>query len=275
MNDELFSIGTFSKICSISIQALRYYDKIGILKPKFIDMETGYRFYGANQIVIVMIIKKMAALGLSLSEIDEFLHSNDMSGISSILHQKRQEIKEQMNELLYADKILKLHIDNINMQSSTDFSCIEIKKVPARDVIFLRRTIELSENGFTTLFNDAMKMVERKKYLTLGNPMAIYHGERVLGEPCDIELCIELEEACTSEENCKIIEGGYYLSKMHLGAHDNKPKTYSQLIEYANRNELRIIGNAVEVYYIDISITRNPDDLMTEIQIPIENKLTL
>lgn len=36
MNDELFSIGTFSKICSISIQALRYYDKIGILKPKFI-----------------------------------------------------------------------------------------------------------------------------------------------------------------------------------------------------------------------------------------------
>lgn len=275
MNDELFSIGTFSKICSISIQALRYYDKIGILKPKFIDMETGYRFYGANQIVIVMIIKKMAALGLSLSEIDEFLHSNDMSGISSILHQKRQEIKEQMNELLYADKILKLHIDNINMQSSTDFSCIEIKKVPARDVIFLRRTIELSENGFTTLFNDAMKMVERKKYLTLGNPMAIYHGERVSGEPCDIELCIELEEACTSEENCKIIEGGYYLSKMHLGAHDNKPKTYGQLIEYANRNELRIIGNAVEVYYIDISITRNPDDLMTEIQIPIENKLTL
>ncbi|EKQ54293.1 MULTISPECIES: MerR family transcriptional regulator [unclassified Clostridium] len=275
MDEELFSIGKFSKICSVSIQALRYYDKIGILKPKFIDTETGYRFYSTNQIVIVMIIRKMAALGLSLSEIDVFLHRNDMSGIKSIFNQKRQEIKEQIDELLYADKILKLNIDNIDMHNNIDFSCIEIKKIPPRKVIYLRKTIELSENGFTKLFNDAMKIVSMKKYSTIGNPMAIYYGERVLGEPCDIELCIELEEAYTSEENCKIIQGGYYLSKMHLGAHNNKPKTYGQLIEYADRNKLSIIGNPMEVYYIDISITRNPDDFITEIQIPIKNKLTL
>lgn len=275
MDEELFSIGKFSKICSVSIQALRYYDKIGILKPKFIDKETGYRFYDTNQIVIVMIIQKMATLGLSLGEIDVFLHKNDMSGIKSIFNQKRLEIKEQINDLLYADKILKLYIDNINMRKNADFSCIEIKKIPIRNVIYLRRTIELNENGFTKLFNDAMKIVGMKKYLIIGNPMAIYHGERVLGEPCDIELCIEFQEACTAEENCKIIQGGYYLSKMHLGAHNNKPKTYAQLIEYANRNKLSIIGNPVEVYYIDISITRNPDDFITEIQIPIKNKLTL
>ncbi|WP_297421106.1 MerR family transcriptional regulator [Clostridium sp.] len=275
MSEELFSIGKFSKLCSVSIQALRYYDKIGILTPKFIDMETGYRFYGTNQIVIVMIIQKMATLGLSLSEIDGFLHRNDISGIKSIFNQKRQEIKEQINELFYADKILKLYIDNIDMHKNTDFSCIEIKRIPARNVIYLRGTIELNENGFTKLFNDAMKIVSMKKYSTMGNPMAIYYGKRVLGEPCDIELCIELEESYTSEENCKIIQGGYYLSKMHLGAHNNKPKTYGQLIEYADRNKLSIIGNPVEVYYIDISITRNPDDFITEIQIPIKNKLTL
>ena len=275
MDEELFSIGKFSKICSISIQALRYYDKIGILKPEFIDKQTGYRFYGISQIVIVMIIKKMATLGLSLNEIEVFLHKNDMSGIKSIFDIKRQEIKEQINELLYADKTLKLYIDNINMYKNADFSCIDIKKIPRRNVICLRRTIELNENGFAKLFNDAMKIVEMKKCSTIGNPMAIYHGKRVLGEPCDIELCIELEEECTSENNNKIIEGGYYLSKMHLGAHNNKPKTYDQLIEYANKNKLSIIGDPVEVYYIDISITRNPDDFITRIQIPIKNKLTL
>lgn len=270
MDEELFSIGKFSKICSVSIQALRYYDKIGILKPKLIDKQTGYRFYGTSQIVIVMIIKKMATLGLSLNEIKVFLNENDMSGIKSIFNQKRQEIKEQINELLYADKSLELYIDNISMYKNADFSCIEIKKIPRRNVICFRRTIELNENGFSKLFNDAMKMVETKKYLTIGNPMAIYHGKRVFGEPCYIELCIELEEACDSEENSKIIEEGYYLSKMHLGAHNNKPKTYGQLIEYANKNKLSIIGNPVEVYYIDISITRNPDDFVTEIQIPIK-----
>lgn len=275
MDEELFSIGRFSKICSISIQALRHYDKIGLLKPKFIDTETGYRFYGAEQIVIVMIIQKMAALGLSLNEIGVFLHRNDMAGIKSIFEQKRQEIKEQINELLYADKSLDLYIDNINMFKNADFSCIDIKKILIRNVIYLRKTVELNENGFAKLFNEFEKILGMKKYLTIGNPMAIYHGERILGKPCDIELCIEIEEACTSEENCKIIQGGYYLSKMHLGAHNNKPKTYNQLIEYTNMNKLIIIGDPVEVYYIDNSLTRNPNNFITEIQIPIKNMLTL
>lgn len=275
MDEELFLIGRFSKICSISIQALRHYDKIGLLKPKFIDTETGYRFYGAEQIVIVMIIQKMAALGLSLSEIGVFLHKKDMAGIKSIFEQKRQELKEQIHELLYADKSLELYIDNINMLENADFSCVEIKRIPIRNVICLRKTVELNENGFATLFKEFEKILGMKKYLTIGNPMAIYHGERILGKPCDIELCIEIKEACTSEENCKIIQGGYYLSKMHLGAHNNKIKTYDQLIEYTNKNMLIIIGDPVEVYYIDNSLTRNPDNFITEIQIPIKNMLTL
>jgi DNA-binding transcriptional MerR regulator len=274
-DEELFSIGGFSKICSISIQALRHYDKMGLLKPKFTDTETGYRFYGAEQIIIIMIIQKMATLGLSLSEIGIFLHRNDMAGIKSIFEQKRHEIKEQINELLYAEKSLELYINNINIHENIDFSSIDMKKIPIRYVIYLRKTVELNENGFTKLFNEFEKKLGIKKYLTIGNPMAIYHGERILGKPCDIELCIEIEEACISEENCKVIQGGYYLSKMHLGAHNNKPKTYDQLIEYANMNKLIIIGDPVEVYYVDISITRNPEDFITEIQIPIKSMLTL
>ncbi len=275
MDEELLPIGKFSKICSISIQALRHYDKIGILKPKFTDIETGYRFYSVEQIIIIMVIKKMSALGLSLSEIGELLHRNDMAGVKAIFQQKREEIKEKINELLYADKSLKLYIDDINMCENADFAGIEIKKVPMRNIIYLKNTIELNENGFTKLFNEFEKIIGTKKYLTIGNPMAIYHGERILGNPCDVELCLEIKEVYASEENCKVIQGGYYLSKMHLGPHINKPKTYNQLIEYADKNKLSIIGDPVEVYYINISITRNPDDFVTEIQIPVKNILTL
>ncbi|MFT8348796.1 MerR family transcriptional regulator [Clostridium saccharoperbutylacetonicum] len=275
MEEELFSIGKFSKICSISIQALRYYDKIGLLKPKVIDIETNYRFYGVEQIVIVMIIQKMAALGLSLNEIGVFLHKNDMIGIKNIFEQKRQDLKEQINELLYADKSLELYIDNINMLENADFSCIEIKRIPKRDVIYLKKTIELNENGFAKLFNEFEKILENKKGSIIGNPMAIYHGERILGNLCDIQLCMEIREPCEKENNYKVISEGYYLSKMHLGAHYNKPETYEKLIEYANNNKLSITGDPVEVYYIDISITRNPEDFITEIQIPIKSVLTL
>lgn len=275
MNEELFSIGEFSKICSISIQALRYYDKIKLLKPKFTDAETGYRFYGAEQIVVVKIIQKMVTLGLSLSEIGVFLDRNDMVGIKAILEEKRQEIEEKINELLYAEKGLELQINNINLKDSIDFSCIEIKKLSKRNVIYLRKMVELNENGFTKLFNEFEKMIRIQKYSTIGNPMAIFYGKRILGNVCDVELCIEIEKSCMLEDNCKIIQGGYYLSKMHLGAHINKPTTYGILREYANKNNLCIVGDAVEVYYVDISITKNADEFITEIQIPVKNMLTL
>lgn len=60
----------------------------------------------------------MAILGLSLNEIEAFLNKNDILGVKSIFNQKRQEIKEQINELLYADKTLKLYIDNVTVYKS-------------------------------------------------------------------------------------------------------------------------------------------------------------
>ncbi|MFD1176457.1 MerR family DNA-binding transcriptional regulator [Paenibacillus puldeungensis] len=40
-----FSIGETAKINNVSIQALRHYDKIGLLTPAFVNEESGYRYY--------------------------------------------------------------------------------------------------------------------------------------------------------------------------------------------------------------------------------------
>ena len=44
---NLFSIGEVSKI-----KALRYYHKMGILIPRYIDNTTGYRYYSINQFIL-------------------------------------------------------------------------------------------------------------------------------------------------------------------------------------------------------------------------------
>ena len=41
--DKYFSIGEVSKITGLSIDRLRNYDKIGLLKPSYIDPKSGYR----------------------------------------------------------------------------------------------------------------------------------------------------------------------------------------------------------------------------------------
>lgn len=50
---KYFSIGETAKINNISIQALRHYDKIGILKPAYIDLNTNYRYYTINQFIYI------------------------------------------------------------------------------------------------------------------------------------------------------------------------------------------------------------------------------
>ena len=46
-----FSIGEISRLHNLSIQTLRYYDKIGLLKPAYINKETNYRYYTIEQFV--------------------------------------------------------------------------------------------------------------------------------------------------------------------------------------------------------------------------------
>lgn len=40
-----FIIGDMAKIHNVSTQTLRYYDKIGLLNPKVVDKNNGYRYY--------------------------------------------------------------------------------------------------------------------------------------------------------------------------------------------------------------------------------------
>ena len=47
----MYRIGELSKLCNISVKALRYYDAQGLLIPDKIDKFTGYRYYSASKLV--------------------------------------------------------------------------------------------------------------------------------------------------------------------------------------------------------------------------------
>ena len=48
MQEGMFSIGKIAALNRISISTLRLYDENGLLKPCYIDPETGYRYYSIN-----------------------------------------------------------------------------------------------------------------------------------------------------------------------------------------------------------------------------------
>ena len=88
-----------AKMNRISIATLRLYDEKGLLTPRYIDPESGYRYYDIYQNSRLDMIAYMKELGMSLSEIADVLQKEDLELIEDILAQKNEQLHAQMREL--------------------------------------------------------------------------------------------------------------------------------------------------------------------------------
>ncbi|MBR6767898.1 MAG: MerR family transcriptional regulator [Clostridia bacterium] len=69
----MLKIGELSKVCNVSVQTLRYYDRIGILCADYVEESTGYRYYHPEKVKIYQQIEQLKQLDFSLDEIRAFL----------------------------------------------------------------------------------------------------------------------------------------------------------------------------------------------------------
>lgn len=69
---ETMSIGTLSKQTGIGIETIRFYERVGLLKPVG-RKDSGYRIFDENSLKTIVFIKHAKELGFSLNEIQELL----------------------------------------------------------------------------------------------------------------------------------------------------------------------------------------------------------
>ncbi len=65
---KTYSTGQFAKLANVTERTIRYYDKIGLLKPSFV-MENGYRRYTQSDLLKLQKILTLKHMGFSLEEI--------------------------------------------------------------------------------------------------------------------------------------------------------------------------------------------------------------
>lgn len=99
MDKELISIGKMAQMSHLTVATLRLYDGLGLLKPKYKDPETGYRYYDIAQNARLDMIAYMKELGMSLTEIGSVLKKEDIVLIETILARKNEQLHRQMRAL--------------------------------------------------------------------------------------------------------------------------------------------------------------------------------
>ena len=106
-----YTTGKFAKKAGVTERTLRYYDKIGLLKPKKND-ENSYRLYTDEDFVLLQKILVFKSLGFSLDEIRFLIHDNNE--IEKTLDVQKKLVKQKItyytkvyDSLNYTSRLLK------------------------------------------------------------------------------------------------------------------------------------------------------------------------
>lgn len=107
----LYTIGETAKLLGITTQTLRHYEKIGILKPKKIDDQTGYRYYSFNQFHIIDRVKYLQGLGLNLTEIGNIINKGTVEGLLPALELEWQKSYKDLEKIQNRIKDIEWYIE--------------------------------------------------------------------------------------------------------------------------------------------------------------------
>lgn len=98
---------------NVNINSLRYYEKIGILKPHHVDEQTGYRYYSPDQLPILDVILLCLDFGMPLKELrayisdDKFINNSELFAIGKQIAQKRlHKARMELEKIEYTQRYL-------------------------------------------------------------------------------------------------------------------------------------------------------------------------
>jgi len=113
VQDQPRLIGSVAKESGIPIKTIRYYEELGLLKTTG-RTEGGYRLFSVDVFARLNFIKRAQNLGMSLSEIREFLDTHDRGDlpcdqVQEKLKDKLMDIDRQIQQL----QILKQELERL------------------------------------------------------------------------------------------------------------------------------------------------------------------
>ncbi len=94
----MLTVGNFAILCACGPRTLRYYDRVGLLKPAQVDEWTGYRYYEESQVLDYQKIRSLQGAGFTIGEIRALLHAPE-EDVRAALRRKRDELTEKQRRL--------------------------------------------------------------------------------------------------------------------------------------------------------------------------------
>lgn len=267
LGQSMFSIGEFSKLAQLPVKTLRYYHDEGLLVAKFVDPETGYRYYEQSQIETARAIVYLRSLEFPLSEIKELLKPGGEHDLLAVLERQQAAIKERIRQLRKAVKSLDEFIteERENQTMAQIVEHVQEKVVEPMLVAGIRTKGRYSDCG--RLFSQLGRGFGRH---ICGRPMLLHYDSEYRENDADFEACMPIRKTKAVEGvSVRELPGGRCVSLVHCGPYEQLGRSYAQVFQYVNDHKYKVLSPTREVYIecAGMLFKGNPKNYLTEIQI--------
>ena len=204
----------------VSKQAIRYYDKIGLLKPGKTDADNAYRYYEPIQVLYLNTIMRLSQLGCSLKETARYLYGRDLDDVKSMLEGRRTLTEQKISELQSALHTLNHQIHMI--EEGMRARCIEgvqTKEMGERHFVFVARHAPTDIKNGIMQINTLVRDLNRQGLLFVGSPVFELTQEEGLLKTGF--FCNERVKAKGFEVD--VVPAGTYAYMYHKGVYDQIP----------------------------------------------------
>lgn len=248
----MYSTGQLAIILKVSARTLRYYDDIGLLKPCYINEESGYRYYEKEQIGLAKRIIKLKENGLSLDEIKEILSNNDESQNALVIKKRLAKIESEITSLLSMKnnlfRMLKENRITENGNQVNENYKVEVVELDAVNVISKRCRINLKDIG--TVVGSLYEEINRSGLKIKGAHLIRYFENEYDPENADVEVCIPIESRKEGKLKISTIPEGKYATAS-ADSISGKGDAHESIINWIESSSYKIIGHPIEQYNVN------------------------
>lgn len=265
----MYKIGDFSSMSKTTIKTLRYYEKEGLLKPVYVDLNTGYRYYDTSQLMEISKIISLRQIGLSIKDIKNILNGYNMV---EILNKRKKELEDDL--VLFNMELSKINylLEGDNMKNE-----IFIKEIPSYVIYYCDGIISDFSKIPEFVLQAGEECAKVNPNLKCITPDYCYISY-LDGEYKEKDIKIRYGQAVekvgkeTDRIKFKMMDAITAVCIYHKGAYDNLRDSYNIILKFIEDNGYEVIDNPRECYIDGCWNKDNEDDYLTEIQFPIKKK---
>jgi DNA-binding transcriptional MerR regulator len=245
--ENLMTIGQFAEASRLSQKALRLYGENGLLAPAWVDPDSGYRYYRAEQLQAATLIALLRRAGMPLAKIRAFLREPSVERLDEYERRAVDEFAEQRRLLRYVKRILKEEPMYDVLTKRVD----EQPYVSKSSRVHVRDLEPFIVNTFAELGEEA----------AVASPFVLYHGPVNHEEDGPVEVCVP------KTEGDKRLPAGEIAFTGIRGDQCNFPEilgAYEAVYRWAKEHGRNVDGPAREIY-----LNGPNEELQMEIAVPL------